>query len=377
MIAPDPMRWQRLLVLAVLLFALGLRVAGLGYYPFKDECQLALSALLMDVLGTIDPPVPNWPPLLYYLQIGCLKSLQLVGLMPASDELLLHLVRTGHLQVGPLHWLLRGMAVGIGMGGVVLLLWFARSLHGLAMAVAASLFLAVSWLHVAYSHFPLTDALVGLLVLASVGVSALAVERERRRWLWGAAFLAGVAVGAKYFGGLAVVAALGGLWELDRRAARPWRATWLAAVSLGLPLALGCFLAMPGLPFHPQGYLSWLSRHASDMGDGWPGFEASSRGWIHALTSTLRWGLSGAHLEILALLGMIGPGGNVRCAAPCCGFWLAGGWWSAPPACNSDATGCRSCRSCAGRQRWACATCASGSCRGRCGCRLGCWRSLW
>jgi hypothetical protein len=104
-----------------------------------------------------------------------------------------------------------------------------------------------------------------------------------------------------------------------------WRATWLAAVSLGLPLALGCFLAMPGLPFHPQGYLSWLSRHASDMGDGWPGFEASSRGWIHALTSTLRWGLSGAHLEILALLGMIGlwRQRSLRCTV----LWFLACWW--------------------------------------------------
>jgi 4-amino-4-deoxy-L-arabinose transferase-like glycosyltransferase len=273
----------RFLAISILVVAAVVRVWGIGYYPFKDECQLALSALLMDARGMVDPPVPNWPPLLYYVNLGGLRVAQLLGLMAPTEELLLALLRTGHIDVGPVHWLFRGIAAAIGTLTVALLFVLGRRLFGLATGAVAALLLAFAWLHVAYSHFPLTDGLTALVVLGSLALAVGAVDHGPRVRLRASMALAGVAVGAKYLGGIAALAPLGALVAIDRRTGRPWPATLVRAVSLGPFLLLGIWASMPGLPFHPDAYLAWLGRHASDMSAGWEGFETAARGWIYHL----------------------------------------------------------------------------------------------
>jgi 4-amino-4-deoxy-L-arabinose transferase-like glycosyltransferase len=288
----------------VLVLATVLRVWGISYYPFKDECQLALTTLLMDARGTLDPPVSNWPPLLYYLNIGLLELCQLVGVLPDTEALLLQFVKTAHLEVGPLHFVLRGLAVAIGVATVWLTLWAGRLWLGEVAGLLAAVLLSVSYLHVVYSHIPVTDGLTALCVFGAVALAGEALRRRNRRWLVAAVFVSGLAVGAKYFGGLAAVAALGALWRLDRSEGRSMAQTLRSVALLGLPLLAGIWLAIPGLPFHPAGYLSWLNRHRTDMGAGWEGFEHCEPGWIYHLTTTLRWGLSGLHVEILAGAGL-------------------------------------------------------------------------
>lgn len=300
-------RWSVLLLPPMLLGALALRLPTLGFYPFQDESALELMGLVMASSGSPHPLAANWPPLFHYLQLGLVEGLALLGLGPSAGQVLAEVGAAGFTGADP--YLQAGRALS-GLFGVLTVLCTAllgRRLLGEGIGLWAGLLLAAAPLSVSVSRLAGTDALCALLTTLVLWLAAeAAVRRRPRRWLAVAGLAAGLAAGAKYFGGLAILAPLGvallpGPAGVDGRSKA-------ARIGDGLLVCLcalaGLLASIPGLLHDPGRYLAWLDRHAADSRQGWEFFRGYPRGWLHHPLVTFRWGLGGMGGALLGMGGL-------------------------------------------------------------------------
>jgi 4-amino-4-deoxy-L-arabinose transferase-like glycosyltransferase len=206
-----------LLVSALFLFALALRAYGvrgsLPYVGHPDEPKLVDSAIHIVKSGDLNPHLYIWPSLYIYLEALVVKAQLVWGLLRgyyAGPQSLPDVTHIFTLAPGVYVWA-RTLTAVLGAATVCLLYVVGREMFNGSrrVGVAAALLLAVSPLHVEYSHYALTDVplgLVGLLVLwASYRLSRAHPEGTpgAGNRLWPAilcGLLVGIATGTKYNG---------------------------------------------------------------------------------------------------------------------------------------------------------------------------------
>lgn len=205
---------------AIFLFAFALRWWGvrgsLPYVGHPDEPKLIDSAVHIIKSGDLNPHLYIWPSLYFYLEALVIKANVVAGTLRgayAGPQSLPDISHIFSLATGVYVWA-RTLTAIVGATTVTLLYAVGKEMfNGSRRAgVAAALMLAVSPLHIEYSHYALTDVplgLMGLLVLwASYRLSRTrpapaGKSRWRDPFFWQCALcglLLGLAIGTKYNG---------------------------------------------------------------------------------------------------------------------------------------------------------------------------------
>lgn len=311
---PNPM-WRRiksgllsidfLIMAALFLFAMSLRWYGISgslpYVAHPDEPKVIDSAIHIVKSGDLNPNLYIWPSLYIYIQALLLKLHVVWGTLRGYYDGAASLPDVTHiftLDSGVYIWA-RTLAAFIGAITIPLLYHVGKEMFNASRRVglAAALMLAVSPLHVQYSHFALMDAplgLMGILVLwSSYRLSrTLASNRPLLRdpLFWQAALaglLVGVATGTKYNGlylGVVPFIALVMAWR--RNSLTLGRGRLVGALAgMGAFAALGFLLCEPylaldwpafynGFTFQVRAYLpaenldqalASIQRHVTDL----------------------------------------------------------------------------------------------------------------
>ncbi len=210
-----------LIFVAIFLFALGLRVYGargsLPYVGHPDEPDLVDAATRIVKSGDLNPHTYLYPSLYIYLEALVIRAHLLWGIFRGyytGPQSLPDVSHVFSLAPGVYVWV-RTFAAIVGALNVSLLYVVGREMFNGSRRVGlvAALMLAVSPLHVEYSHFGMTDmplALMGLLVLwVSYRLSRIRVENneDERNLIW-YCMLCGLLVGmtaATKYNGIGVI----------------------------------------------------------------------------------------------------------------------------------------------------------------------------
>jgi 4-amino-4-deoxy-L-arabinose transferase-like glycosyltransferase len=242
---------------ALFLFAFALRLYGvrgsLPYIGHTDEPKLVDSATHIVKSGDLNPRLYIWPSLYVYLEALVVRAHEIWGTLRGyyrGAQSLPDITHILSLAPGVYVWT-RALTAAVGALTVSLLYAVGREMFNGSrrVGVVAALMLAVSPLHVEYSHFALTDVPLGLAGLLALWSSyRLSRMRESGSSLvWTSALcglLVGIATATKYNGvylGVVPVTAWLMQWLRRRREAaaggkggRASRQLWaLAAIPLG------------------------------------------------------------------------------------------------------------------------------------------------
>jgi hypothetical protein len=281
-------RWLRsadvLIVLGLFLFAFVIRIVGIrGWLPYvghPDEPKVIDSAIHIVKSGDLNPNLYIWPSLYIYLEAIVVRLHTWWGTLRGyydGPQSLPDITHIFSLVPGVYMWA-RALTAIVGAATISVLYVVGKQMFdgNRRIGVAAALLLAVSPLHVEYSHFGITDVplgLAGLLVLwasywlASTRYTGEPYTGRYDPLFWRAALaglLAGVATGTKYNGlylGVVPVIALGLVWWKWRRPApaggerRPLFTRRLFAALAAIPL----FAALAFLLCEPYIILDWPS----------------------------------------------------------------------------------------------------------------------
>ena len=302
------------LLLAVLALALVLRLDGIAWglpYSFvnADESTVVPKAFAV-ARGHLDPQFFYYPSLYFYL---------LGGLYVVATPLM-WLLRHGNplamgayvVDPGPYFLLGRLLSAAFGTISVYLVFRLGRVAYGRPAGLLAALFLAVTPLHVAYSHMAVTDVTATALSLLALLLLLKATQGRGRRWLVAGAVAAGLATSTKYNLGLLVLpASVAAVYacrgEVTRRAAAGARAAllWprLLATRVYAPMLAAFLLASPFVVLDARQFAHDFLRQNRIMHRGWLGFENTGNGFWYNLHVNLG-GTLGVVLLILVVLGV-------------------------------------------------------------------------
>src|SRR3954452_18994358 len=238
----NPRRWltpDLFIILALFLFAFVLRAYGvrgsLPYVGHPDEPKLIDSAVHIVKTGDLNPHLYIWPSLYIYFEALVTRLHTAWGTLRGyyhGSQSLPDISHIFALAPGVYVWA-RVLTALIGAVTCALLFVVGRAMFNGSrrVGVVAALLLAVSPLHIEYSHYALTDvplALMGLLVLwASYALSRARRSYGGRDLAWTAllcGLLVGLATGTKYNGLYLIIVPLiawGMLWFRRRRGPLP------------------------------------------------------------------------------------------------------------------------------------------------------------
>jgi len=318
------------LLLAILVLALALRLKGVTYglpYSFVNADEtMVIPKAFHAAQGHPNPQFFFYPSLYFYLT-GALY------LLAAPVWWLLghgnFLAQTSFVvDNGPYFLLGRLLSVAMGTASVYLVYRLGRDAFGRPAGLLAALFLAVTPLHVAYSHMAVTDvtavafsllALVLLLQAAGprrphpAAVAAAPAPRHAGRWLVLGAIAAGLATSTKYnLGMLVLPATVAAVFacrdEAVARVAAGGRMVlvWLRllVLRLYLPMLVAFVVASPFIVLDAPHFLRDFRRQSVIMNRGWLGFEHVGNGlWFNVTPN-----LTGAIGVVLLVLGVAGLG---------------------------------------------------------------------
>jgi 4-amino-4-deoxy-L-arabinose transferase-like glycosyltransferase len=285
-----------MLMVGVLLLAFLLRVNGLSFglpYLFHDDEHQYVDAGIA-WLQDWDAAAPhlyrlNNPPLLKMI-LGLLYSLLTRILMPTPEKMQMVLASTSWRTF--FQYFGRYVSVSAAVLSVAWLYLLGKRLYNRRTGILAAFLLAVCFLHVRESHFAVNDALLTLMVVASLYVAAGIVCRGTTRDYLTTGFLIGLAAATKYTG-IQLVSVLLAAHGLGRREAKAgFMHHW---VSRRLLLGLGAVLLGFGLGA-PFAVIAWREtlRRIGELAEygrfGYHGLLMDAQGgWIFYL-KTLAWG---------------------------------------------------------------------------------------
>jgi hypothetical protein len=311
---------RRFLLPALLLLALTVRVWGLGFglphiIARPDETEVAGPAVGF-LSGDLRPPFFQWPTLFVYA-VALLYLVYFFVTRPFGGYATLAAFAESRRQsVAPFIYMSRALSAAMGVMTVWWVYRICRRWFDETVALVASLFLALSFLHVRDSHFGTVDVTMTALVVLAVLAILQWRDTGRLRHAAAAGVAGGLAASTKY-NGLGVWApfcvALTERFVEDLRA-RSWSyATGRkvqAFVVFGLALALGFFGASPyilidwhrfvadvsGVESHVSGGHGivlgrgwwYYARVVLPAAVGWPIFVAGTVGTIGLLTRRFR-----------------------------------------------------------------------------------------
>ena len=228
---------RRVVVAALLALSLALRLAGVDFgLPMAearpDEQTIAYQAMKFG-RGDFNPHAFNYPSLFKYIVFalfgGDYAVGRALGRFAGQDDFL----RAFFAAETEFRLLVRLWTVAMGTLGVWLLTTGPGRLWGAAL-------LAVNFLHVRDSHFGVTDITMTTGVTAAVILADRHAREGGRRWLLGAALVAGLATSVKYNAALLAVPLVLSAWFGPRaaREAMVALAVMLAGFLVGTPYAL-------------------------------------------------------------------------------------------------------------------------------------------
>lgn len=290
---------RRSAAIAVLLLALGLRVAGIDFgLPMAearpDEITIAFQAMKFGI-GDLNPHSFNYPTLFKYITFAMFGGYYVVGRAVhhfADKDAFLLAFFNGEAGF---RLLMRGWSAVVGTAGVGLLL-------GMPGRVVSALFLGACFLHVRDSHFGVTDITMVTLVLAAVWQADCAMSPRgapslaaRRRNVGMAAVLAGLATSVKYNAAvLGLPLVLAAWFALGSGTAVLW-----AVGAMGAAFLAGSPFVLLDASTFVRDFL-FEARHLSEGQH-----VAVGTGWTHHATVTLPTAL-GVPLFVVGCLGTIG-----------------------------------------------------------------------
>jgi len=161
---------KRYLLPLVLLIALAVRLWGLGFglphiIARPDETEIAGPAVGF-LSGDLRPPYFEWPTLFTYTTALMYVIYFLVTRPFTGYASLAAFAESRRQSVSPFLYMTRALSVVMGTLTVWWVYAIARKVFDETIALVASLFLALAFLHVRDSHFGVTDvAMTGLVVL--------------------------------------------------------------------------------------------------------------------------------------------------------------------------------------------------------------------
>jgi 4-amino-4-deoxy-L-arabinose transferase-like glycosyltransferase len=295
---------------AVLVLVLLLRLMGVGwglplvYHP--DEPKFVDLVVAMMQTGDFNPHYFVYPSLFLYLLLpfGLLVFAQ--GVTKGTFVSLADLVPTQMLNTGtgttvlPSLYLLGRLEMTLfGLVAIYLIYRLGRELYGWQTGILAALLLTLSPINLITGYWYRPDALIALLVVASIYAAVRIYSSGSWASYIAAGLLAGLAAASQY-NGLVVVATLW-IGHFLRRGvladARPWLGTAMAAIGflIGMPFAL---LDMPTWLKD----LAWQLRHYYVIGhagaDG-EGLIGQARWYLGKLLTTM------GILPLFALIGVL------------------------------------------------------------------------
>lgn len=317
-----------LLLWLVLALALVLRLDGISYgLPYSlvnaDESTVIPMAFKA-ARGHLNPQFFFYPSLYFYLVAAlCLLATPLWALLGHGN-----LLAEARFVVDATPYFLLGrlLSAAMGVAAVYLVYRLGRVAYGRPAGLLAALFLAVSPLHVAYSHMAVTDVTAVTFSLLAFALLQAAMEagrgvtgagddgRRRRRLLLAGAVVAGLATSTKYNLGLLVLPAtlaavlvyrrpteLGGSESAAARG-RAW--LWLLGRRVYLPMVAAFVAASPFVLLDAPHFVRDFRRQSAIMERGWLGFEQVNSGFWYNLTPNLT-GAIGVPLTVLGIAGLV------------------------------------------------------------------------
>jgi len=308
---------ERLALLGILLLALGLRLTGISFGldldesarvflgGHKDERGMALDVQAGFLRGDLHPRSYLFRGPGGFVLFGAADAVVVAGqtlLREQSwNDVLADLERNPSL----VHLVHRSLSALAGVLSVLMLFTILRREFDVQSALAASLFLSTSYLHVRSSQFGAVDVLWGLAMLASLD-QMLRLIRDPRpgRYVW-SGLLIGVTTSIKYFGALLVppllVAHVLARAEA-RRGAHPPPGHARALLALAV-CPLGFLLLFPGVFVAASDFVGHL-RHDLELLAPRAELGTPLRGLVHHLRYTFAIGL-GEPVFVLALAGLV------------------------------------------------------------------------
>lgn len=300
---------KRLLLLAIVAIAAGVRFWGLGFgLPHTnarpDENFVILVARSF-LAGHFSPAFYDYP----WLYMWVLTALYLVfyawgvamGWFHAFGDL---------LASWPVHWapfflISRGLSATLGTATVPVVYWIGRRIWNDSVGLIAAFFLALAFLHVRDSHFGTTDVAVTFLIVLTVAW-LIDAYLTRPTSLVAVGVSAGLAAATKYSAVLLAAPILTfQALEVWRRPDRSW-STAIDRRFAGLSIA--CLLAfLVGVPFvflAPQAFWQAMKVLAQTTQAGQGAVPVTS-GWLVHLRVSLWYGI-GVTLLVAGLVGMLG-----------------------------------------------------------------------
>ncbi len=291
-------RWFILIVLVGATLRLFPIWFGLPYLLARPDEEVSIRIAHQALFGDFNPRFFHWPSLIFYVfatLFWCAAAVK--DALGFADSL----SKPEQILIG------RAFVACAGTLTIGVLFWIARRIAGTPIALVASALLAVSILHVRESHFAMTDVLMTLLFLASLGLLLRGLDESEHtrlaRWFAAAGLAGGLAASTKY-SGAGILAALAiaqvSIWS------RSWRSigsarSWLPAAAYLVCFGIAFLAATPfalidyrgfgrGLQFN---YVHLASGHGLDLG----------RGIVYHFVRSLPYGL-GVTSFIAGLIGL-------------------------------------------------------------------------
>lgn len=270
--------------------------AGIPFAVGIDEPQVVGRALAILHTGDWNTHLFDYPTLVIYLQAIVAIVRFLWGAVRGEWASL------DAFNIASVYMTGRIVAASIGIATVWLTYRLGCAISTRAVGLLAAAQLAVGPSHVRESHFILTDVPTTALTTAAVWLAVRAGKtRTTRAYAWAGA-LCGLAAGAKYTGGVALIA-VAAAWVIHERSAAD---RWTKAAA-AVAAAIAAFLiAAPYTVLDLPGFLDGFAHQFARFAINRPGSEPAWILYVKHLSLTARWRVPLAIVGIVIALSRAG-----------------------------------------------------------------------
>lgn len=196
----------------------------------------------------------------------------------------------------------RYLSAGAGIASVLVLFRIGQRLFGHAAGLAAAALLAVAFLHVRDSHFGVTDVPMTFLALVAFFYILRVSESAREKDVIIAGVASGLATSTKYNAALIALPALLAIFMNTKVPLEPLLDRVRRAALYGGTLAGAFLLTSPYSLWELREFVADVTFESRHLAVGHK--VVLARGWIHHVTSSLRYGV-GLPLLVAGVLGML------------------------------------------------------------------------